>query len=176
MKNETIFLVFLKVSGKRKCKLKKNISGTMLLPLLTCPISDPTVQKWFLQPRPFGTTLTVVSAKICRFQKPDSGQIQARLQKTQKWRWARHQKQKFAMFRGLWFWGFAWPFQDRKPENPIFPAILGMCALYWQLRTSDLSEARVRGHRWNTEIAVGRCLIVSMLPQDNAAYFPQLLR
>ena len=32
-------------------------------------ISDPTVQKWVLQPRPVGTTFTVVSAKICRFSK-----------------------------------------------------------------------------------------------------------
>ena len=43
--------------------------GTILLPLLRWPISDPLVQKLRFRPRHFGTTFPVVSAKFGQFPK-----------------------------------------------------------------------------------------------------------
>ena len=166
----------LEAEWDRKCKFKKKYFGTMLLPRLTWPISGPTLQTLFLQPRPFGAMFTVVSAEICRFSKTRFWSSPGAPPRKTKMRMGAPPEIEFAIFQGAWFWGFAWPFQDQKPENPIFPAVLGMCALYWQLRTWDSPEARVRGHRWNTETGFATCLVVSMLPQDDAAYFLQLLQ
>ena len=56
--------------------------GTIWLPLLRRSISDPPVQQLRFRPRHFGTTFSVVSAKIGRFGKTRSfWKIQARHRK-----------------------------------------------------------------------------------------------
>ena len=146
-KHEIIRLVFLKGEWQRKYQFKKYF-GTMLLPPLTWPISDPTVQKWVLQPRAFGTTFTVVSAKTYRFPKTRFWRNPGPPPKKHKNEDGRAKKNKFCHFSKTLAWGFFMAISKSETWKPHFPPSSGMCALYWQLRTSDLPEARVRGHRW----------------------------
>ena len=110
---------------ERKCKIKKKYFGTMLLPLLTWPISDPTVQKWFLLPRPFGTTFTVVAAKICRFSKTRLWSNPGAPPKNTKMRMGAPPEINFAIFLGPWFLGFRMAISRPETWKPHFPRSSG---------------------------------------------------
>ena len=115
------------------------------------------------------------SEKLSIFKNPFLAKSR-RATKTHKMRRGAPTQIYFAIFPGAWFWAFPSKFSDRQPEKPILPAVLGMSALDGQVQTSYSPEARVRVHRSQSGIFLGRCLIFSMLPRDAVAYLRGLLR
>ena len=93
----------------------------MLLPLLTWLVLDPSAPKWVFEPRQFGTTFSVVSAKICRFSKTVFGEIQARHQKKTNMRRARQHKYILPFFQVPGFGPFHRFFQIGNLKNPFSP-------------------------------------------------------
>ena len=73
----------------------------MLLALVGWPISNPSVQKWVLEPRPFGTTFAVVSAKIPRISKTRFWRKPGAPKKRTKWGGARQDKYIWPFLRSL---------------------------------------------------------------------------
>ena len=79
----------------------------MLLPLLTWLVPDPNAPKWVFEPRQFGTTFSVVSAKICRFSKTRFWRNPGAPPKNTKMRRGAPTQIYFAIFPGPWFLGLS---------------------------------------------------------------------
>ena len=93
----------------------------MLLALVRWPISNPTVQKWVFEPRPFGTTFAVVSAKIARFSKTRFWRKPGAPTKRTKWGGARQHKYIWPFFEVPAFGPFHWIFGTANVQNPFSP-------------------------------------------------------
>ena len=93
----------------------------MLLALLKWPISNPTVQKWVFEPRPFGTTFSVVSAKNCSIFKTRFWRKPGAPPKRTKWGGARQHKYFLTFFQVPGFGPFHRIFGTANVKNPFSP-------------------------------------------------------
>ena len=93
----------------------------MLLALVRWPISNPSVQKWVFEPRPFGTTFAVVSAKIPRISKTRFWGKPGAPKKRTKWGGARQDKYIWPFFEVPGFGPFHWFFGTANARNPFSP-------------------------------------------------------
>ena len=121
--------------------------GTMLLPLLRWPISDPPVQKLRFRPRHFGTAFAVVFSEIRSILKNPFLQNPGAPPKNTKMRMGAAQEINLWPFWRPWFWVSCGNFKIGKMQKPHFPCSSGHFRTPLKMPASHPLEPRRRCHR-----------------------------
>ena len=136
--------------------------GTILLPLLRGPISDPPVPKLRFAASPHWHYVFSGFSQIGRFWNTQLGAAQ---------------QIHFGLFSKTLILSFVWQFWSWTCKETIFPAVLGVFALRLKMRATHTPMEPTR--RCNTpkkKKKVLNCFIFCMMPQDDVSYFAHPLR
>ena len=149
VKNERIFLVFLKVNVKGGAA-QGEIFGTILLPLLRWPISDPRAKPAF-RPRHFCTTFAMVQRNSVdnHFQNPAFSLNPGAPHNNTKMRMGAAQEINFGHFWRPWFWALCGHFRIGNMKTPCSPQFWAFLhsATRCQLQTQSNPEGGAKDER-----------------------------